>query len=208
MSEFREKLLGIYLFLFFSYASPFSRYWRNSYSRRDKISFSEIELNQSSTTTGINQRQLRCVNGARAPYSHRLVSSFTHHRWPRSLHGLTPSSTPVAHVCSRQRVITIASQHEPMAESRSATRGSFNIDNNPRAGVTRVFSSLSRFFIISFSFSLSSRVTELFRFFFACWLLSTGGAWLRTLRAFTLLAIFDSLFSIIEIVSTFRRYSI
>lgn len=153
MCQSFEILSGIYPFFFsLSDAPPFSRYWQSSYSQRDEISFSKIELNQSSTAASINQRQLRCVNGARAPHSRRLVSSFTRRRWSRSLHGSTPSSTPV---CSRQRVITIASQHEPTAESRSATRGSFNIDNNPRAGSPR------------FSLPLSPASPPLFRFLFS-----------------------------------------
>lgn len=113
-------------------------------------------------------------------------------------------------VCSR--VITIASQHEPTAESRSATRGSFNIDNNPTVRVTRVFLSVPRPFTAPFSFPLSSRVTALFRFFFARWLLSMRGAWLRTLRAFTpdlrlLLAVFNNRKCLVSDASPIFFYS-
>ncbi|KAM0731727.1 hypothetical protein ACS0PU_001269 [Formica fusca] len=44
------------------------------FARRDEISFGEIELNQGLTAAGINQRQLRCVNGTRASCSRRLAS--------------------------------------------------------------------------------------------------------------------------------------
>jgi len=106
---------------------------------------------------GINQRQLRCVNGARASHSRRLASSPTR----RTLVPLSLWLDAIVHpyrVCSWQRVITIASQHEPTAKSRSATCGSFNIDNNPRVRVACIFSPLLAFFITFFSFPFSLRV--------------------------------------------------
>jgi len=133
-------LLEKYLFfLFLSDASPFSCYWQNSYSRRDEISFGKIELNQSSTAAGINQRQLACfalVSSCFFAYSPPLVP----------LSSWLDAIVHPRRVCSWQRVITIAGQHEPTAESPSATRGSFNIDNNPRASSLRFSLSLSLFY--------------------------------------------------------------
>jgi len=82
---------------------------------RDAIILREIELNQGSTAAGINQRQLRCVNEARAvPLLHPRPS-------------ISPSSTPVERTRSWQRIITIRGDMKP--RRNRATRAPFDIDN-------------------------------------------------------------------------------
>lgn len=113
-------------------------------TRRDKLRWNWIK---SKPDRGGHLSASITLRKRSACLSRRLPSS-------RSSSSLVPLSSwfdATVHprrVCSRQRIITIASRHEPLAESYSATRGSFNIDNTPRARSPRVF--------LSFSLSFSS----------------------------------------------------
>lgn len=109
---------------------------------RGEISRGEIELNQSLTAAGIYQRQLRCVNGARASRTlspSSFVTFFLAVR-SRSLHGSTPPSTLVAYMLMAAYYYDSKPTRNPRRrESRTARHAARLISITPLVRARRAF---------------------------------------------------------------------